>query len=159
MVRMGISMYGYPPVETDMPLRPVMDWRTEVTFVKTLRPGDKVSYGCTFTADRPMVLATVSCGYGDGYHRAAGEGAQVLIHGQRAKVVGRICMDQMMADVTDIPGVREGDEVILLGGSIGVDEYASVAHLNRNESLARTGRRVPRVYMENGEVTDIVQEM
>ena len=115
MVRMGISMYGYPPVETDMPLKPVMDWRTEVTFVKTLRPGDKVSYSCTFTADKPITLATLACGYGDGYHRAAGPDAEVLIHGQRAKVVGRICMDQMMADVTNIPGVKAGDVVTLMG--------------------------------------------
>ena len=104
------------------------------------------------------MIATISAGYIDGFPRLNNTGT-VEIRGKRAPVAGLVCMDQMMADVTDIPGVREGDEVILLGGSIGVDEYASVAHLNRNESLARTGRRVPRVYMENGEVTDIVQEM
>ena len=71
MVRAGISMYGYPPVQTDMELRPVMDWRTAVTYVKEVQPGDKVSYGGTFTADKPMTLATVACGYGDGYHRCS----------------------------------------------------------------------------------------
>ncbi len=115
MVRAGISMYGHPPVETDLPLRPVMTWRTQVTFVKTVQPGDKISYGCTFTAEKPMRLATVACGYGDGYHRNASSRAQVILHGQRARVVGRICMDQMMVDVTDIPNVKAGDEVTLMG--------------------------------------------
>ena len=115
MVRAGISMYGCPPVNTDMPLRPVMDWRTAVTYVKTVNPGDKISYGCTFTADKPMRLATIACGYGDGYHRCASGRAQVIIRGQRVPVVGRICMDQMMVDVTGVDGVCAGDEVVLLG--------------------------------------------
>ncbi len=115
MVRAGISMYGYPPVKTDMPLCPVLDWRTTVTYVKTVQPGDAISYGCTFTADKPMTLATVDCGYGDGYHRAASGKAEVLIHGRRCPVVGRICMDQMMVDVTALEHVTLGDEVILIG--------------------------------------------
>ncbi|MGN0778083.1 MAG: alanine racemase [Aristaeellaceae bacterium] len=154
MVRMGISMYGYPPVETDMPLKPVMDWRTEVTFVKTLRPGDKVSYNCTFTADKPITLATVACGYGDGYHRAAGPGAEVLIHGQRAKVVGRICMDQMMADVTHIPGVKAGDVVTLMGqdGSecITAEDIARWAGTISYEVLLAATGRVPREWLHAG---------
>lgn len=117
MVRAGISMYGYPPVQTDMALRPVMDWRTAVTYVKEVQPGDKVSYGCTFTADKPMTLTTVACGYGDGYHRCGSGKAQVIIHGQRCPVVGRICMDQMMVDVTGIADVEPGDEAILIGAS------------------------------------------
>ena len=117
MVRLGISMYGYPPVQTACPLTPVMEWRTAVTHVKTLSPGDKISYGCTFTATQPMTLATIACGYGDGYHRFASGKAEVLIHGQRCPVVGRICMDQMMADVSKLESVRPGDEVILLGTS------------------------------------------
>lgn len=117
MVRAGISMYGYPPVPADTPLHPVLDWRTAVTHVKSLQPGEKVSYGCTFTAERPMKVATIACGYGDGYHRAASGKAQVLIHGQRCPVVGRICMDQMMADVTGLDEVHPGDEAILIGRS------------------------------------------
>ena len=117
MVRAGISMYGYPPVQTDIELRPVMDWRTAVTYVKEVQPGDKVSYGCTFTADKPMILATVACGYGDGYHRCSSGKARVIIHGQRCPVVGRICMDQMMVDVTGIADVEPGDEAILIGAS------------------------------------------
>lgn len=115
MVRAGISMYGYPPVKTDMPLRPVLDWRTAVTYVKALNPGEKVSYGCTFSADKPMTLATVACGYGDGYHRCASGKAQVIIHGVRCPVVGRICMDQMMVDVSALTDVEPGDEAILIG--------------------------------------------
>ncbi len=115
MVRAGISMYGCPPVQTELPLRPVMDWRTAVTFVKNVSAGECISYGCTFTADRPMRLATVACGYGDGYHRAASGKAQVILHGKRCPVVGRICMDQMMADVSELEDVCVGDEVMLMG--------------------------------------------
>ena len=115
MVRAGISMYGYPPVENSLPLRPVMSWKTAVTYVKNIQPGNKISYGCTFTADRPMKLATVACGYGDGYHRCATNHAQVIIRGVCCPVVGRICMDQMMADVTELDDVEPGDEAVLLG--------------------------------------------
>ena len=115
MVRAGISMYGYPPVPTALPLRPVMEWRTAVTYVKTVHPGDKVSYGCTFTADKPMTLATVACGYGDGYHRCASGRAEVIIQGVRCPVIGRICMDQMMADVSALDDVVPGDEAVLIG--------------------------------------------
>ncbi len=118
MVRAGISMYGYPAVRTDMPLKPVMDWRTAVTCVKPIQAGDKISYGCTFTAPKPMMLATVACGYGDGYHRSGSGKAHVIINGKRCPIVGRICMDQMMADVTGLD-TEAGDEVILLGESQG----------------------------------------
>ncbi len=129
MVRAGISMYGAPPVETELHLRPVMDWRTAVTFVKEVHAGDSISYGCTYTADHTQRLATVACGYGDGYHRCASGKAQVILRGRRVPVVGRICMDQMMVDVSGIPDVNVGDEVTLMGtdGSetITADELAS----------------------------------
>ena len=115
MVRAGISLYGYPPVPTDTELLPCMRWVAEISFVKELPPEAYVSYGRTFRADRPLRVATVTCGYADGYHRAAGEKAEVLIRGCRAKIIGRVCMDQMMADVTEIPGVQAGDQVTLLG--------------------------------------------
>ena len=119
MVRAGISMYGYPPVSTTLPLKPVMDWRTAITYVKTVQAGEKVSYGCIFTADTPMKIATVACGYGDGYHRCATGRAEVLIQGYRCPVIGRICMDQMMVDVTSLEDVAPGDEVILIGSDKG----------------------------------------
>lgn len=151
MVRAGISMYGYPPVETSMPLRPFMSWETEVTYVKTLHPGDTVSYNRCYTADRPIVLATVSCGYGDGYHRAATGQAEVLIHGHRAPVVGRICMDQMMADVSDIPDVQPGDRVTLMGGDgseqITAEDIARWAGTISYEVLLAATGRVPREWI------------
>lgn len=145
MVRAGISMYGYPPVETQLPLRPAMEWRTVVTYVKSITPGEKISYGCTFTAEKPMVLATVACGYGDGYHRLASGKAEVIIRGRRCRIVGRICMDQMMVDVTEVPEVEPGDEVILIGrdGDIAITA-ADVAEWNQTISyevlLAATER-------------------
>lgn len=151
MVRMGISMYGYPPVETEMPLEPFMDWRTRVTYVKDIQPGDTVSYGRTFTADKPMRVATMACGYGDGYHRAASGKAEVIIRGKRARVLGRICMDQMMADVTDIPGVVPGDVVTLMGRDgderITAEDMASWAGTISYEVLLAATGRVPREWI------------
>ena len=145
MVRMGISMYGYPPVPTDMPLKPFMTWRTQVTFVKTIQPGDTVSYGRTYCADRPVRLATVAIGYGDGYHRAGTGKAEVIIHGRRVPVKGRICMDQMMVDVTDVPDVKPGDVVTLLGadGDVWItaeDLAAWDGTISYEVLLAATGR-------------------
>lgn len=151
MVRAGISMYGYPPVPTDMPLEMVMTWHTRVTYVKEIQPGDSVSYGCTFTADRPLRVATLACGYGDGYHRAATGKAEVIIRGQRAKVLGRICMDQMMADVTDIPGVAPGDRVTLMGldgnECITAEELANWADTISYEVLLSATGRVSREWI------------
>ncbi len=150
MVRAGISMYGYPPVETDMSLKPAMDWRTRVTYVKDIAPGDAVSYGSTFRADKPLRVATVACGYGDGYHRAASGKAQVIIRGRLAPVIGRICMDQMMADVTGIPGVCAGDEVILLGrdgdAELTAEDLAAWAGTISYEVLLAATDRVGRVW-------------
>lgn len=151
MVRAGISMYGCPPVATDLPLKPVMDWRTQVTFVKSVQPGEKISYGCTFTADRPMKLATVAVGYGDGYHRSASGKAQVIIRGRRVPVVGRICMDQMMADVTGMDDVQPGDEVVLMGTqgaeTITADEMGAWAGTIGYELLLAATARVHRVWV------------
>ena len=151
MVRAGISMYGYPPVETDMPLEPFMDWRTRVTYVKEITPGDTVSYGRTFTAEKPMRVATMACGYGDGYHRAASGKAEVIIRGKRVKVLGRICMDQMMADVTEVPGVAPGDVVTLMGRDgnerITAEDIAAWAGTISYEVLLAATGRVPREWI------------
>lgn len=153
MVRAGISMYGYPPVQTSMPLRPVMDWRTAVTYVKTIQPGDKVSYGCTFTAEKPMTLATVACGYGDGYHRCASGKAQVILHGVCCPVVGRICMDQMMVDVTALENVEPGDEVILIGqegdSTITADDLGAWSGTISYEVLLAATERVHRRWIND----------
>lgn len=151
MVRMGISMYGYPPVQTDLPLRPLMVWRTRVTHVKTISSGDAVSYGCTFRADRPTRVATIACGYGDGYHRACTGKAEVLIHGHRVPVIGRICMDQMMADVSALDDVRSGDTVTLMGcdgaEEITAEELAQWAGTISYEVLLAATGRVDRTWL------------
>ena len=144
-VRMGISLYGYPPVPTDLPLRPAMTWESEITHVKTVAPGDCVSYGCTWRAERPTRVATIACGYGDGYHRAASGKAEVIVRGRRVPVIGRICMDQMMADVTALPETRPGDRVLLMGqegdSRITADDIARWAGTIPYEILlAGTGR-------------------
>lgn len=155
MVRAGISMYGYPPVPTDMPLKPCLRWETEITYVKEIAPGDTVSYGRTWTADVPRRVATIACGYGDGYHRAASGRAEVLIGGRRAPIVGRICMDQMMADVTDIPQAKAGDPVVLLGEMgrerITAEDIAAWAGTISYEVLLAATGRVPRVWLHGDE--------
>ena len=146
MVRAGISLYGYPPVKTDMKLEPCMTWTATVSYVKELAPGSYVSYGRTWQANRTIRAATVTCGYGDGYHRSASGKACVLIHGKRAAVIGRICMDQMVADVTDIPDVKPGDEVILIGREgheqITAEDLAKWSGTISYEILLSVGSRV-----------------
>lgn len=149
MVRIGISLYGYPPVENGLNLHPAMEWRCGVSYVKTVEPGEAVSYGMIWHAERPSRIATVTCGYGDGYHRSATGKASVIIRGQKAPVVGRICMDQMMADVTDIPGVIPGDSVILLGEEgeerLTAEDLASAAGTISYEILLAATDRVKRI--------------
>ena len=152
MVRAGISLYGYPPVETDLPLRPCMTWETIVTHVKCVQAGECIGYGCTFAAPDEMSVATVACGYGDGYHRAASGRAEVLIGGRRCRVVGRICMDQMMVDVTGVPQVCAGDRVVLMGDMDGqritADDIAAWADTIPYEILLGAPARVRRIYTE-----------
>ena len=159
-VRTGAWLYGvYPrgyahPEESKLTLTV----KTRIAQLHTVKAGECLGYDETHPLTHDSVIATLSAGYIDGYPRQNSKG-EVEICGKRAPVVGLVCMDQMMVDVTDIPQAQEGGEVILLGGSIGVDEYAAWANLNRNESLARTGRRVPRVYIEEGKVVSILETM
>ena len=159
-VRTGAWLYGvYPrryahPEESQLALTV----KTRIAQLHHVSAGECLGYDETHPIQRDSVIATLSAGYIDGYPRLNSVG-EVEICGKRAPVVGLVCMDQMMVDVTDIPDVREGDIVTLLGGSIGVDEYAEWGKLNRNESLARTGKRVPRIYMENGQVVDIIDTL
>ena len=115
MVRQGISLYGYPPVPTELPFEPALRWDTEVSCLKTLHAGDPVGYGCTFVAERDIRVATVAVGYGDGYHRAVSGKGFMLVCGKRCPILGRICMDQTMIDVTEVPNVQLGDRVTLIG--------------------------------------------
>ena len=151
LIREGISLYGYPPVKTGLDFRPALTWEAEVVYVKEIPAGESVSYGCTFTADRPMRVATVAVGYGDGYHRLMSNRGQMLINGKRANIVGRICMDQTMLDVTDIPDVEKGSPAVLIGaqgdGFIGADEVAAWAETISYEVLLAITTRVPREYL------------
>ena len=117
MVREGIALYGCPPVKELPPLFPALFWHTEIVHVKSLEAGESVSYGCTFTSAHPMRVATLPVGYGDGYHRALSGRAQVLVGGSRCPVLGRVCMDQIMVDVTNVPQERVyiGAPCVLLG--------------------------------------------
>ena len=155
MVRAGISIYGYPPVETGLPLEPCLRWTARVTHVKTIDPGDTVSYGRTYRADRPLRVATVSCGYGDGYHRAASGRAEIIIRGRRVPVIGRVCMDQMMADVTEVPETRTGDEVVLIGQDgpavITAEDVAAWAGTISYEVLLAATGRVSRVWLHESD--------
>lgn len=151
MVRQGISLYGYPPLPTKLPFRPALQWRTEVTHVKTIRAGETVGYGRTFAAPRDMRIATISVGYGDGYHRACSNRGSVLIGGKRAPIVGRVCMDQTMVDVTEIPDCKVGDEAVLIGtqggAAITAEDVAKWAQTISYEVLLAVTPRVPREYL------------
>ncbi len=154
MVRTGISMYGYYPGEhfSDIPLQPVLTWKSAVSFVKQIEPGETVSYGRTFTAQKPVRVATLPLGYGDGFKRCLSNKGYVLIRGKRASVIGTVCMDQIMCDVTDIENVRPGDEAVLIGKQgeefISADEMAERAGTISYEILLSISERVPRVYIE-----------
>ena len=151
MVRAGISLYGYPPVPSSLELKPCMSWNAVITYVKEIPAGTYVSYGRTYRSRETVRVATVSCGYGDGYHRCAGSEGYVLIRGCRAKIIGRVCMDQMMADVSDIEDVRPGDRATLIGTdgneTITAEDIAAWAGTISYEILLSAGSRVERTYI------------
>jgi len=158
LVRLGISLYGmYPSDEVDkknVVLMPALELKSHVTMVKTVESGERVSYGGTFVTKRPTTLATVSIGYGDGYPRALSSKGYALINGQYAPIVGRVCMDQMMVDVTDIGEVKRNDTVTLIGRDgdnyISVEEIANLAGTFNYEFVCDLGKRIPRNYYYNG---------
>jgi alanine racemase len=157
--RAGISMYGLYPSEEmsreNMKLYPVMSLYSHVVYVKEIEKGRGISYGQTFVADKPMKIATIPIGYGDGYPRNLSNKGYVLINGKRADIVGRICMDQFMVDVTGMD-VKTGDLVTLIGKDgkeeILMDELAVTAGTFNYEFACDLGKRVPRVYVQNGSI-------
>lgn len=154
MARGGIALYGYPPVpEAQGLLRPAMRWVTRAALVKEIAPGERVGYGGAFEATRPTRVMTVPTGYADGYRRGLSGKGCVLVRGRRAPLLGRVCMDQVMADVTDIPDARAGDEVVLLGRQgedcIDAQEMAGWLDTISYEVLCSPSRRVPRVYVND----------
>ena len=155
MVRSGIISYGlYPSDEVDrsrLQLTPAMRLKSRVTHIKELQPGQSVSYGCTFTAEKPMKIATVGIGYADGYSRLISNQGYTMIRGKKAPSVGRVCMDQCMFDVSGIESVQVGDEVLLFGqepDGLTVDQAAEWMHTINYEVVCLITARVPRIYVE-----------
>ena len=156
MVRPGIILYGCMPDGSENPhLRPVMALKTAVSQVKQIAAGETVSYGRTFRAPSDMTLATVPIGYADGYSRLLSNRADMLVNGCRAAVVGNVCMDQTMLDVTGIDGVEAGTAVTAFGDSLRVEELAALTGTISYELLCLVGKRVPRVFLQNGEVVGV----
>ena len=159
MMRLGIVIYGlYPSEEVDksVVITPAMQLVSHITHVKTLPAGCGISYGHTFVTDRETRVATVSAGYADGYPRAQSNIGRVLIRGQYAPILGRVCMDQFMVDVTHIPEAEVGDTVTLFGrdgeNSISVEEVAEPAVSFNYELICNVAHRVPRIYVEENDV-------
>lgn len=158
MVRAGITIYGiYPSAEVErevVRLVPAMEIKSCISFVKTLPAGKEISYGGTYVTGRETVVATIPVGYADGYPRSLSNKGCVLIRGKRAPILGRVCMDQFMVDVTDIPGVEAGEEATLLGRD--GEEFLSVEELGEQsgrfpyEFVCDISKRVPRIYIKDG---------
>lgn len=158
LVRAGISLYGMWPSDEvkkeRVDLKPALSLKSRIVFLKDLSPGRTISYGATYTVKEPMKIATIPVGYGDGYPRSLSNRGYVLIRGRKAPICGRICMDQFMVDVTDIPGVSEGDEVVLVGTSgnetITMEELGELSGRFNYEFACDLGKRIPRVYYSGG---------
>jgi alanine racemase len=156
LVRVGLAIYGLAPAPhlAGLPLRPAMRLRSRVVRTARVGPGTPVSYGARYRARTKTTIATVACGYADGYPRRAGEGGQVWVGGRRAPVAGTVCMDYLMVDLRD--GEAEVGEVVeLFGGPIGADEVAAWAGTVVYEVLCGVGPRVPRVYLRGGQPVEV----
>lgn len=164
LVRAGIAIYGlYPSEEVDkekVQLKPALSLKSHIAFVKDIPAGTPVSYGGDFVSEHQMRIATIPIGYGDGYPRSLSDTGYVLIRGKKAPIIGRICMDQFMVDVSDIPEVKFGDKVTLIGRD--QEEYLPVEKLSElsgrfnYEFVCDLGKRIPRVYVQDGKVEEQV---
>lgn len=159
-VRAGIALYGLYPsdevVRDTAPLKPALSLYSHLVCVKTLRKGQSVSYGGTFTAKEDMRIATIPVGYGDGYPRSLSNRGYVLLHGKKAPVLGRVCMDQFMVDVSHIPDAKEGDRAVLLGADgeerISAEMLGEMSGRFHYELVCDIGKRIPRIYRKEGEL-------
>ena len=163
IVRAGITIYGiYPSSEVErdiVKLAPVMELKSHITYVKDVPAGAAISYGGTYVADKKRRVATIPVGYADGYPRQLSNKGWVLIHGQKAPILGRVCMDQFMADVTEIDNVKKGDEVTLLGRDgdefISIEEMGDLCGRFSYEFACDISPRVPRVYIKDGKEVEV----
>ena len=150
-VRAGDTLYGICPIdEADWPrfaLEPILRWETYISLVKTVPAGTQIGYGGTYVTTRPTTVATIPVGFADGYNRALSNRGCVVIRGQEAPIIGRVCMDQFMVDVTDIPGVQRADTVELIGAHITVERMANTAGISPDEVVCGLTKRVPRIYV------------
>lgn len=165
MVRPGVILYGlYPSQDVDkdkIHLKPAMTLKANVIFVKDVEPDVCISYGRTFRTTRPSKIATIPIGYADGYTRLLSNKGRMLVNGEFAPIVGRVCMDQCMIDVTDLKNeVRAGDEVVVFGSQngacISVEELAAEIGTINYELVCIIGKRIPRVYLKSGEICSIL---
>jgi len=164
LMRAGITLYGLWPsdevVKDIVELVPVASFKSHIAYIKEIEAGTEVSYGGTYVADSKRTIATIPVGYGDGYPRGLSGKGYVLIRGQKAYICGRVCMDQFMVDVTDISGVSEGDLVTLIGRDgneeISMEYLGDISGRFNYELACDIGKRIPRVYVKNGEVMDII---
>lgn len=160
MVRDGICVYGmYPSDEVDktkLKLTPAMEIKSYVSFVKTLEAGVEIGYGGTYTTTKETTVATIPVGYADGYSRALSNRGRVLIKGKSFPIIGRVCMDQFMVDISELPEIRQGDEVTLVGRDgdeyISIEEVADMSYSFNYEFVCDIGKRIPRVYYKGGKV-------
>ncbi len=166
MVRAGIILYGLAPsskLADRLDLVPAMTLKTVVAFVKEVQKGATISYGRTFTADRKMKIATVPIGYADGFIRQNAKDGYMTVKGKKAKIVGRICMDQTMLDVTDIEDVKTGDEVVVFGtgenGEPTADSLAENTGTINYETVCLVGKRVPRIYIKDGKIENVMYKL
>lgn len=160
IVRAGITLYGlWPSNEVDkskINMAPALELKSKVSYVKTLEAGRQISYGGTYTTTKQERIATIPVGYGDGYPRSLSNKGYVLIHGKKAPICGRVCMDQFMVNVTEIPEVKIGDEVTLIGRDgnerITTEELGDLSGRFNYEFVCDLGKRVPRVFEKDGKI-------
>lgn len=165
-VRAGIILYGLSPspkLKNKLNLQPVMTIKSVIAQVKTVEPGTPVSYGSTYVTDKPLKIATVPIGYADGYTRSLSNRAYMTVKGKKAPVIGRVCMDQLMLDVSGIDAVKSGDEVTVISdghdGSMTFDDIAAMTGTINYEVVCLVGKRVPRVYLHHGENVGIMDSL
>ena len=158
LVRLGIVLYGLKPDYTNIipeGIKPALEWKSVISMIKLVHIGETIGYGRTYTATREMKVATIPTGYADGYNRLLSNRGYVLLHGKKASIVGRVCMDQFMVDVTDIPEAKAYDEVVLIGQCQGeifsADDMAEMIDTIGYEIVCNISKRVPRIYIEKDE--------
>jgi alanine racemase len=167
MVRIGISLYGLWPSpgnsQNEYPLQQAMSFKSKISSVKSVPKNHIVSYGCTFTTEQDSIIATVPVGYADGFSRLFSNRGYVLVQGHRIPIVGRVCMDQTMLDVTSMSNIQIGDEVVLFGTQgnsvLSIDELASLIDTINYEIVCSVGKRVPRVYKQFTRIVGIKNQL